>query len=237
MLCRIHQHIYISDIEIVEMRLKDPVRACFLRSDARSGSGGEKTMLQRPRTPFVSITMETLPALSPISSFSLCFAGLSIFSRSSLSSLSLFPPLFLFLSPPPAYFVLVTLWWNSSACLYAVSSRATWYNATPGCIVDQLLIRQPSDVNDTTTTVPWYTYNRSYLERCFFHLMSWELHVTRCTPQSPSFDRLMISGIALRNITIYRKNKIFLCKDVSMFCKNVYYEQIRQVKLFYLIQL
>lgn len=98
----------------------------FSRSDVRAGFIGEKTMPQRPEP------------LSPRSRW-------KPFPRALLSLLSLrlagLPsPLFRFfisLSLPPACPLLLPSGENSSACLYVVWSRATRYNATPECIVNQ----------------------------------------------------------------------------------------------------
>lgn len=115
----------ISDIEIAEGYSRSP-RVSPAVTPVR-GFGGEKTMLQRPE-PLSSRWRSFSRAL--LSPFSLYLVG----PLSSPFTLSL-PPVPL-LSPPSGE--------NSSACLY-VWSRATRYNATPGCIVNQTRRRRQHD--------------------------------------------------------------------------------------------
>lgn len=155
------------------------------------------------------------------------FFLLSLFRWSPISPWSSF---LFFLSsslfPPSAYSVLVTLWWNSFACLY-VSSRATRYNATPGCIVDQSHQTNQWLQHDMTTA--WCRCNRSYFQR-FFHLMSWKLHLT--VYLNLLHGRSMISRIVLRNNTIIFMIKIryFYVKMFRCFIKK--YITSKLVKLF-----
>lgn len=208
-----------GDIEIVEMRLRFRLRM-FPPQWRPFGIRRWKNNAATTRTPFVSITMETLPALYPISSCSLCFAGLLSPLNPLSSSFSL--PL-CFLHPPIPF---SSPSGNSFACLY-VSSRATRYNATPGCIVDQSHQTNQWLQHDMTTA--WCTCNRSYFQR-FFHLMSWKLHLTVYLNllHGPS----MISRIVLRNniIIFMIKIRYFYVKMFRCFIKE--YITSKLVKLF-----